>query len=149
MQRTTTNKKSRILFLALIMVSLHLPAHAEIVDYHLDFSVKPSNNGFEVRRSTDMQRRQTDEIIRGNDLARSVSALIQKTKDYFSILKGRQTDQLRGVELNRITNSNTKDIIRRNKINQQMQKRLIKDQMQSVKAKNRALKQRIRDMSRR
>lgn len=138
-----------IVFIIAVVGFWPLPADADLVNINYNFTIERTGSGFTVHRNLDLQRRQTNEIIRGRDLSRRVKALIQKTKDSFSLLKGRRSDQIRGAKLSQITNSNTKDIIRRNKIAQQTQKRLVKDQIRTVKTRNRALKQRIRDLSRR
>ncbi|MCK5012633.1 MAG: hypothetical protein KAS66_02350 [Candidatus Omnitrophica bacterium] len=148
MKKIIKNRGSNILSLVLIMVFLHLPAHADILDFNLDFNITSTNGGFQIHRDLDLQRRQTNEIIRGSDLSGRVASFIQKTKDSLSILKGRRLDQIRGAKLNQITNDNTKDAARRNKAAQRAQRRFQRDQMLAVKARNRDLKQRIRDLSR-
>ncbi|MCK5179053.1 MAG: hypothetical protein KAR32_05930 [Candidatus Omnitrophica bacterium] len=138
-----------ILFIIAVVGFWPLPADADLVNINCNFTIERTGSGFTIHRDLDLQRRQTNEIIRGNDLVRAVRDFIRKTRDLLTNLKSRQADQIRGVELNRITNDNTKDIIRRNKAAQQMQKRLVRDQIRAVKARNRALNQRIRDLSRR
>ena len=142
-------KKIHTVLFALAIVSLHAPAYAEIIDYKLGFNYEVLDGGLRINRDLDLQRRQTNEIIRGSDLSRRVAEFIRKTKESLFTLKKRQTDRARGVELNKITSDNTKDLIRRTKAMQRDQRRLQRDQKMAARARNRDLKQRIRDLSRR
>jgi hypothetical protein len=132
-----------------LIVFLSVPARAEILDFNLDFRVEPINGGVIIRRDLDLQRRQTNEIIRGNDLKSAVKELVLRVKDFLRGLKARRMDQIRGTELTQISNQNAADTIRRNKVIQQMRKQQQRDQIQALKARNAALKERIRDLSRR
>lgn len=126
-----------------------LPAYADLISLDQKLTIQQTDSSLTISRDLDLQQRQTDEITRGNDLTRAVSDFIRKTKELLAHLKSRQADQIRGTELNRITNDNTKDAIWRNRMVQQAQQRSQKDQMQTLKARNRDLNQRIRDLSRR
>jgi len=148
MERDIIKTQISILLLILTVVFWHLPAYADLVSLNQKLTIQQTDSGLTIQQDLDLQRRQTDEIIRGNDLTRAVRDFVRKTKDLLTNLKSRQADQIRGAELNRITNSNTEDTIRRNKITQQMQKRSQRDKMQELKARNRDLQQRIRDLSR-
>jgi len=138
-----------VLSLALTVIFWHLPAYADLASINQELTIQHTGSSLTIHRDMDLQRRQTDEIVRGHDLTRAVKDFVRKTKDLLMNLKSRQADRIRGTELNRITNDNTKDAIRRNKSAQQAQKRLIRDQVQTLKARNRDLNQRIRDLSRR
>lgn len=139
--------KHCIFGILLLAVFLSGPAYAEILDFNLDFQIRPINNGVEIRRDLYLQRRQTNEIIRGQDLKVLTQRLINRVKDLSRGLKARQADQIRGAELTQITNRNVADTIRRNKVIQQMQQQ--RDRLRALKARNNVLKQRMRDLSRR
>lgn len=138
-----------ILFLTAVAVFRHLPAHAEIDLFSQEIFIEQTNDALKIHRELDLRRRQANEITRGNDLARAVKNFIRRTKDALTALKFRQSDQIRGAELIRIVNDNAKDILRRNKFSQQLQRRLQKDRMRALKDRNRDLHQRIKDLSRR
>lgn len=138
-----------VLFFISVVACWHLPAHAELIDFNQDFTFERMDNGFILQRNLDLQRTQTNEIIRGRDLAQRVSSFIQKTRDSLSMFKNRQLNQRRGFELTRIADDNARDTIRRNKMIQQEQRRRQREQIQALKARNRDLNQRIRDLSRR
>ena len=137
-----------VLSLALMVIFWHLPAYADLVSINQELTIQHTGSSLTIPRNLDLQGRQTDEIARGSDLMRAIKDFVRRTRDSLRDLKSRQSDQIRGIELNRVTNDNTKDTIRRNKITQQAQKRFQRDRMQALKARNRDLNQRIRDLSR-
>ena len=149
MERKITKNQISILSLALTVVFWHLPVYADLAGINQELTIRHTGTGLTIHRDLNLKRGKTDDILRGSDLTRAVKDFIRKAKDRLTSSKIRQSDRIRGAELNRITNDNTKDAIRRNKIAQREQRRSQRDQIQLLKARNRNLKQRIRDMSRR
>ena len=149
MKRKIIKNQIRVLSLALMAVFWHLPAYADLASLNQKLTIRYASTGLTIHRDPDLQKMQADDIIRGNALTRAVKDFIRRAGDSLRTLKGRQSDRIRGIELNRITNYNTKDIIRRNKIAVREQKRFQRDRIQALKARNRDLKQRVRDLSRR
>jgi hypothetical protein len=144
-------KKIQISVLSAILVVAcgQMPVYAELIDFNRDISFERLDNGFILERNRDLQRTQTNEIIRGPDLYRKVKAFLQKTKDSVATFRIRRSNAIRGIELNQIANDNAKDLARRNKAALKEQRRLQRDKMMTARARNRDLKQRIRDLSRR
>ncbi|MBN1870792.1 MAG: hypothetical protein JW847_09490 [Candidatus Omnitrophica bacterium] len=150
--KVITQKAAITLFLIFLGALFTLPAYAEILDYNdynLNLRFEPINGGVQIYRGLYAQGTQSDEIIRGTDLKSKVSALIQRVKDSLSMLKFRRSDQIRGAELSRIASNNANDILRSSKLAQQLQKTQQKDKMAELRARNRDLNLRIRDLSRR
>ena len=146
-------QKIRILILALffsvIAVFCQAPAYAQLWVLNEQMTIRQNDNVITINRNLNSTERHVDEFIRGRDLSRAVRELTRKIKDMMAILKGRRLDQIRATEISRIAESNAKDIMRRNKMIQQIQNSSQRGLIQDLKMKNRDLNQRIRDLSRR
>lgn len=138
-----------ILLVVAIIVAWQAPAHAQLWRINEELTIRFANDTLTIDRNLNRREQQRpNDILRDRDLLRAVKDFIDRIKHSASVLKARQTDQIRGIELNRITASNTKDMIQRNKAAQQSQKRLQKDRLRELRARNRDLTQRTRDLSR-
>ncbi|HQP10448.1 MAG TPA: hypothetical protein PKV41_03610 [Candidatus Omnitrophota bacterium] len=127
-----------------------LAVHAEdLWVLNEQLTIQQTNNNIRIDRTLQSRDLHNDEFIRGNDLARAVRDLVQKIKDAVALLKGRQRDQIRATEIARITESNTQDAMRRNKVVQQLQQSSQRALLQDLKTKNKDLAQRVKDLSRR
>ena len=138
-----------ILVLTAAVVMFQSPAYADLWRLNEQLTIRQNDNTVTINRNLQLKGRHIGKVVRGSDLSRAIKDLARKTKEALAALKWRRLDQARGAELNRITQSNTEDTIRRNKLTQAIQKSAQRAMIRDLKAKNRNLNQRIRDLSRR
>ena len=137
----------RVVFITAIIIVGQAPAYADIWRVNDELTIQFNKDMVLIERNVNRRENLSNSDLRGRDLMRAIKDFIAQIKYSASALKARQSDQVRGIELNRISASNTKDMIQRNKTAQESQKRLQEDRLQALRAQNRDLAQRTRDLS--
>lgn len=146
--KTATHKQPHsVILIAILVLAWTRTADAQLWRVNEELTIRFANDAMLINRHAHGTERNATEILRGQDLMRSVRDFVDRIKQSLSMFNQRTSDSIRGMELNRITNSNTRDLIERNKTRLQTQRQLMEERSKALQDRTRDLVQRTRDLS--